>query len=39
MDGMHVQRRRRRMQYFLVGCVLALIFGLDYFLLMSAVQH
>jgi len=27
------------MQYFLVGCALALIFGLDYLLLMSAVQH
>jgi len=27
------------MQYFLVGCALAVIFGLDYLLLMSAVQH
>jgi hypothetical protein len=39
MDGMNLYRRRRMMQYILVGCALALIFGLDYYLLMSAVQH
>jgi hypothetical protein len=39
MDGLNLHRRRRTLQYILVGCALALIFGLDYFLLMSAVQH
>jgi hypothetical protein len=39
MDGMNLHRRRRLMQYILVGCALALVFGLDYYLLLNAIQR
>jgi hypothetical protein len=30
MDGMNLHRRRRMTQYILIGCALALIFGLNF---------
>jgi hypothetical protein len=37
MDGMQIHRRRRRMQFILVLCGLAILFGLYYLLLMHSI--
>jgi hypothetical protein len=37
MDGMQIHRRRRRMQVILVLCGLAILFGLDYLLLIHSI--
>ena len=37
MDGMQIHRRRRRMQFILVLCGLAILFGLDYLLLIHSI--
>ena len=37
MDGMQIHRRRRKIQFILVLCGLAILFGLDYLLLMHSI--
>jgi hypothetical protein len=37
MDGMQIHRRRRRMQFILVLCGLAVVFGLEYMLLIHSI--
>jgi hypothetical protein len=37
MDGMQIHRRRRAKQFILVLCGLAILFGLDYLLLVHSM--
>jgi hypothetical protein len=37
MDGMQIHRRRRAKQFILVLCGLAILFGLDYLLLLHSM--
>ena len=37
MDGMQIHRRRRKIQFILVLCGLAILFGLDYLLLIHSI--
>jgi hypothetical protein len=37
MDGMQIHRRRRVKQFILVLCGLAILFGVDYLLLMHSI--